>query len=132
MWWRTGEPFGSCPILDIIEGVSDSVRSQPDGSTLPEIIRRIVATIDPDRIVLFGSRARGDARGQSDYDLLVIKSTDARTLALEQAAYRAMFGVLASVDILVETPDRLERLKNAPGLVFRDALREGQVVYERP
>lgn len=103
-----------------------------DSPVLVEVIRRIVATIDPDRIVLFGSRARGDARGQSDYDLLVIKSTDARTLPLEQAAYRAMFGVLASVDILVETPERLERLKNAPGLVFRDALREGQVVYERP
>lgn len=104
---------------------------QTDSSLLPEIIRRIVAAIDPDRIILFGSRARGEAGLESDYDLLVIKRTNARTLLLEQAAYHAMLGVLASVDILVETPERVERLRDAPGLVFHDALEDGVIVYER-
>jgi len=47
-------------------------QTRPD--PLPEIIRRIVAAIDPDRIILFGSHARGQARPNSDYDLLVIKT----------------------------------------------------------
>lgn len=112
--------------------MSGDRQHQGDSSLLREIVRRVVTAIDPDRILLFGSRARGDAAGESDYDLLVIKSTADRTLSLEKTAYRAMVGVLASVDILVETPERLERLRNAPGLVFGDALREGVVVYERP
>ena len=114
-----------------MNGVIHGVSPEIDTSPLPEIIRRIVAAIDPDRIVLFGSRARGDAKADSDYDLLVVKTTTQRTLPLEQAAYDVMFGVLAPVDILVITPERLERLKEARFLVFRDALREGKVVYDR-
>ena len=100
-------------------------------SSLSEIIRRIVAAIDPDRIILFGSRARGDARPDSDYDLLVIKDTKERTLVLAQRAYRALVGLLGPVDLLVETPDRLKRLRDCPGLVYGDALSDGKVVYER-
>ncbi len=99
---------------------------------LSEIIRRIVATIDPDRIILFGSRARGDARPDSDYDLLVIKDTTERTLVLAQRAYRALIGVLGPADILVETPQRLAQLRNCPGLVYGDAMRDGRTLYERP
>jgi len=109
----------------------ETTPTQPLTSTLAEIVRRIVAAIDPDKIILFGSRARGDARPDSDYDLLVIKDTTARTLTLEQQAYRAMLGLLTSVDILVETPERLAVLADVPGPVYRRALREGRVVYER-
>jgi len=111
--------------------VAHAVSSERDGSALADIVRRIVAAIDPDQIILFGSRARGDAHPESDYDLLVVKSTTERTLPLEQAVYGAMRGVTVDVDVLVETPGRLERLRDATGLVFRDALREGVVVYER-
>jgi len=103
-----------------------------EGGTLDEIVRRIVAAIDPDKIILFGSRARGDSRPDSDYDLLVVKDTTERTLKLEQRAYRAMLGVLGPADILVETPQRLNALRDATGCVYRDALKEGHVVYERP
>lgn len=44
-----------------------------DETVLSEIVRRLVKAIDPDKIVLFGSRARGDFRGQSDVDLLIVK-----------------------------------------------------------
>ena len=77
-------------------------------------------------------RARGDSRPDSDYDLLVVKDTTERTLKLEQRAYRAMLGVLGPADILVETPQRLNALRDATGCVYRDALKEGHVVYERP
>jgi len=106
---------------------TDGIRADP----LPEIIRRIVAAIDPDRIILFGSHARGQARPDSDYDLLVIKDTTERTLKVAQRGYRALLGVLVGVDLIVETPTRLARLRDAPGLIYREALREGQVIYER-
>lgn len=101
------------------------------GSTLSEIIRRIVSAIDPEKIILFGSRARGDARPDSDYDLLIIKDTTHRTLGLERTAYRAMKGLTTGVDILVETPDRVRRLSSRTGNVIGDAVREGALVYER-
>ena len=47
-----------------------------DAALLDEIVRRLVAAIDLDRIILFGSRARGDARADSDIDLLIVKETD--------------------------------------------------------
>ncbi|TWT45631.1 Nucleotidyltransferase domain protein [Phycisphaerae bacterium RAS1] len=98
---------------------------------LDEIVRRIVAAIDPDRIILFGSRARGTARADSDYDLLVVKDTAERTLPLERAAYRAMKGLVAGIDILVETPARVCRLAASWGNVVGDAVREGTTIYER-
>ncbi len=103
-----------------------------DGALLREILRRVVAAIDPDRVILFGSRARDGARGDSDFDLLAVKAAATRTLLLEQAAYSALLGIAASVDILVETPERLEQMRNTPGLVFGEALRDGVTVYERP
>jgi predicted nucleotidyltransferase len=108
-----------------------AANKQDNDSVLAEIIRRIVAALDPDRIILFGSRARGEAGPESDYDLLVVKATETRRLELEQTAYMALIGVLASVDVLVETPERLERLQHSVAAVHADALREGKVVYER-
>ncbi len=46
-----------------------------DKDLIEEIVRRLVAAIDPDRIILFGSRARGDSGPDSDLDLLIIKDT---------------------------------------------------------
>jgi predicted nucleotidyltransferase len=112
-------------------GVDGRLSGNDDSSLLREIIRRIVAAIDPDRIILFGSRARGEGAPASDYDLLAVKSDGTRTLLLEQAAYSAMLGIPASVDIVVETPERLERFRNAPGMMVSAALREGVTVYER-
>lgn len=47
-----------------------------DEDVLQDIVRRLVAAVDPDRIILFGSRARGDAKPDSDVDLLLIKASD--------------------------------------------------------
>jgi predicted nucleotidyltransferase len=101
-------------------------------SRLEQIVRRIVAAIDPDRIIMLGSRARREEGPDSDFDLLIVKSTDQRTLELARRAYRALIGIIAPVDLIVETPEGLERLRDHPGLIDHDALREGRIVYERP
>jgi uncharacterized protein len=53
--------------------------AQPDeAQVLAEIVRRVLTVTDPDKIILFGSRARGEARPDSDYDILVIGPSDER------------------------------------------------------
>ena len=96
---------------------------------LAEIIRRIVQVAAPERIVLFGSAARGEAGPDSDLDLLVIKPGQYHRGRLTDAIYRCLIGVNEAVDVIVVTPEDVERYRDAPGLVIAPALREGRVVY---
>lgn len=104
--------------------------ARPD--CLPTIIERIVRGFDPVRIILFGSYARGEARPGSDVDLLVVlpQVTNKRQAAI--AIRRALNGVPVSKDIIVTTPEEIALRGDVIGLVLRPALREGEVVYERP
>ncbi len=99
---------------------------------LPDMIDRIVRRVDPLRIMLFGSWARGDARPDSDVDLLVVLPhvEDKRRATVE--ILRALNGVPVSKDVVVTTPDEIAVRGNVVGLVLRPALREGTVIYERP
>jgi len=96
---------------------------------LEEIINRILQVIIPDKIILFGSRARGNNKKDSDYDLLVIKSGIQDELLIARKIYRYLIGVDESVDIMVETPETLEKYKETPGYVYKSILKEGIVVY---
>jgi predicted nucleotidyltransferase len=108
-----------------------SVNEQPrgDGDALAEIIRRIVRVAAPERIVLFGSAARGEAGPESDLDLLVIKPGRYHRGRLTDAIYRSLIGVGRAVDVVVVTPEDVDRYRDARGLVIAPALREGRVVY---
>ena len=79
-------------------------------------------------VLLGGSHARGDAGPHSDVDLLVIKS-GAHRLELTGQIYRHMHGVGEAVDIIVVTPEDVERYRDSHALVIAPALREGKVVY---
>jgi len=98
---------------------------------LDEIVRRIVNRAHPDKIILFGSAARGDARADSDVDLLVVKANVHRR-RLAQELYQEMIGVGCPVDFVVVTPEDLVQYRNAPGTIIAPALEEGRVIYERP
>jgi uncharacterized protein len=98
---------------------------------LPVISERIVTGFHPVRIILFGSFARGEARLDSDFDLLVV-------LPEVGDKHRAIVSMLAALgdlpvatDVLVTTPDEIERRGHILGSVLRPALREGKVIYER-
>jgi predicted nucleotidyltransferase len=95
---------------------------------LDQIIQRIVAVAKPEKIILFGSAARGEMGPHSDVDLLVIKS-GANRLDLTGQIYRNLHGVGEAVDIVVVTPEDVERYHNSPALVIAPALKEGKVVY---
>ncbi|SMB89580.1 Nucleotidyltransferase domain-containing protein [Thermanaeromonas toyohensis ToBE] len=94
------------------------------------ILERIREVADPDKIILFGSRSRGDQDPHSDYDLLVLKSGVSNRRALAQKIYKSLAGIPVSVDIIVETPERVETYREASGFVYREALK-GIVVYEK-
>jgi len=98
---------------------------------LDEIISRIVSVADPDKIILFGSGARGEMKPDSDLDLLVVKSEPVHRRRLSQAIYMNLFGVGRAVDIIVATPDDIERYGNTHALVLKPALQDGKVIYER-
>jgi predicted nucleotidyltransferase len=96
--------------------------------SLQQIIKRIVEVAQPEKIILFGSAAREEMGPNSDVDLLVIK-TGAHRLDLTGKIYRNLHGVGEAVDVVVVTPEDVERYHGSPALVIAPALEEGKVVY---
>ena len=95
---------------------------------LDDVIRRVVEVAEPDRIILFGSAARGDMHRHSDVDLLIVKEGgDSNLRAL---IYEKLYGVRVAVDVILVSPADVERYKDSHALVIKPALQEGRVVYE--
>lgn len=105
---------------------------QDTETTIAPYIARIVDAFDPLRIIVFGSRGRGDARPDSDVDLLIIideEDVDKRETAVEMR--RLLRDAPFPKDIIVTTPNEIERRGDMIGSILRPALREGKIVYER-
>jgi uncharacterized protein len=100
-------------------------------SQIDEMVARIVQRFDPERIILFGSAARGEAGPDSDVDLLIVMRVDGsqREKAVEIGV--AVNDVPVPKDIIVTTPEDFEWRKNVPGTIERPAAREGRVLYAR-
>jgi len=96
---------------------------------IQEIVRRIVEVARPEKIILFGSAARGELGPNSDVDVMVVKS-GVRRRKLAGDIYMNLFGVEQAVDVVVVTPEDIERYGKCPALVIEPALREGKVVYD--
>jgi len=98
---------------------------------IQEMVRRIVEGFDPEKIILFGSFARGTAGVDSDVDLLVVKSVEESKRSERVGIGVALQGMGLAKDIIVATPEDVERLGDTSGTVLFSALREGTVLYER-
>jgi len=96
---------------------------------LADVIRRVVAAAQPDKIVLFGSAARGEMGPNSDLDLLVIKGGKFNRGRVTTEIYRHLAGADAAVDVVLVTPEDVERYRNSHCLVIYPAMKEGKVVY---
>jgi predicted nucleotidyltransferase len=92
------------------------------------IIRSIVEAANPDKIILFGSAARGEMGPNSDVDLLVIKSGKFHHWRVLDRIYHRLSGD-AAVDVVLASTRDIERYGDSPYLVFYPAMREGKVVY---
>jgi len=106
--------------------------TQIDRSLVGEIVRRIVETVQAERVILFGSRARGDARPESDVDLLVIAYSTQPRYRRAAPLYGALSDILIPMDIIVYTPEEVEEWKGVRQAFVTTAIREGKVLYENP
>jgi predicted nucleotidyltransferase len=97
-----------------------------------EMVHRITERFSPDKIILFGSYARGDAAEDSDIDLLVLFGEVENPRARAAEVYAALIGCSAQPkDIVVSTTSRFERYRNVVNTVYWPASREGRALYER-
>lgn len=96
---------------------------------IDDVVRQIVEKFKPQKIILFGSYARGNPRPESDVDLLVVMDTPLREAQqaiqiCQQIEYR--FGL----DLIVHTPNYLAERVKMGDWFLRDVLKEGKVLYE--
>ena len=96
-----------------------------------EMVRRIVERFHPERIVLFGSHARGDAGPDSDVDLLVVMPVTGSKRDTQLQVRLAIHDVHLPKDVIVVTPDQFERQRDIPGTIVRPAFLEGKVLYAK-
>jgi uncharacterized protein len=101
----------------------------PDPAVLDELVRRVVDSVHPLRIILFGSAARGEMRGNSDLDTLVIVPDQSDCFAVNKILARKMRGLGYGVDIVVVRQSDLEHNGDNPYLVLHTALSEGKEIY---
>ena len=98
---------------------------------LQEMSERISREFDPDRIILFGSYARGNATDDSDIDLLVVADTALPPRQRYGAVRRLVADYPASFDIVVKTPEEYARTRGVVNNIVYLADKYGKVIYER-
>ncbi len=98
---------------------------------IDEMKRRIVERFRPDRIILFGSYAKGTANADSDVDLLVVMPIRGRRLDKIVEIRVALSGIGIPKDVIVATPRDIARFGGLVGSILNSALEEGRVIYER-
>ena len=102
---------------------------------LGRMVQAIVDEVDPQQVILFGSRARGDERENSDIDLIVVESEPfgpERSRHKESVRlYHALAGFHVPTDILVYSHEDVAYWRDSLNHVLARALREGKVLYER-
>lgn len=105
-----------------------------DEQLLEEAVRRLVERLRPERIYLFGSRARGDAAPDSDYDFLVVLPDDTPIARreLERIAYHALSGLGTAHDVLVQTRAQFEYYLPVVASLAATVAREGRLLHGPP
>ena len=98
---------------------------------LRRMVKRIVRRFAPEKVILFGSHARGDAGPDSDVDLLVVMAVDGNKRDAQLQIRAALRDVRTPKDIIVSTPDEFEWRKDIVGTIEHPATKEGKVLYAR-
>jgi predicted nucleotidyltransferase len=97
---------------------------------LHEIVGRLIRALGPSRIYLFGSRARGEADRNSDYDILVlVGDPTVSRYRLCREAYRALKGIPAAVDVVVWGRAEFDRRLHLPASFAATVVREGRLLH---
>lgn len=109
----------------------EAERSMETEKLIQEVTRRLVAAAPGAKVILFGSRARGDDRPDSDLDLLVIEPGAVQKPRAETARLRReLRGLGVGLDVLVVSTRQAEEWGRLDGSLLHDALSEGRVLVE--
>ena len=98
-------------------------------TVIDKLVGDIIKSVNPLQIILFGSAARGDTGEHSDIDLLVVMPEGVHRRRTAQKLYREIIGLGVPFDIVVATPQDLEKHKDNRGLIYKSALKEGIEIY---
>lgn len=104
---------------------------RPVAETLPGAVERLVAALNPYKIILFGSYAYGQPTPDSDVDLLVVMETDLPPIERARQVMRLLRPRRFPVDVVVKTPAEVESGLQQGSPFLREALEKGVVLYER-
>ncbi|CAO3409022.1 nucleotidyltransferase family protein [Azospirillum largimobile] len=111
---------------------ADRLSHVPAPTVPDELLRPVIAHFQPRKVILFGSQARGDATGDSDYDLFVVVEDDTPPERLSwRSKYEARSSYHRAVDIVACRASVFERRRGVAGSLSHIADREGVIVYER-
>lgn len=102
-----------------------------EDTILQEIVRRLVRALDPDKLILFGSRAGQGGGAYSDYDILIVKAEPDPAKRRTGPLYGLLWGIPKPVDLLWFTPEEIEEWSPVRQHVATQAVRRGIVIYER-
>jgi predicted nucleotidyltransferase len=111
------------------EGGKSLMKGAVDPVVLKEIVQRIVACADPEKIILFGSGARDQMGAASDIDLLVIKNGVFDAGKLTEEIYMRLIGIGKAVDVVVISASDAIRYKDSPYFIVFSAFQQGREVY---
>jgi len=98
---------------------------------IKQVATKLGDATDAERVILFGSYARGDAREHSDVDYMVIAKSTLPRFKRSRELYKLLRPHPFGMDIVVYTPDEVERGKRTPVSFVSSVLREGKTLYER-
>ena len=107
-------------------------REHVNRELLAYIVEKIVRSVAPQRIILFGSQARGDAGQTSDVDLLIVQDGDLSNREMRRQIEYLLWGRRFGVDLIVRRPEEVQRNVDDDNPFYtHHILEEGQVLYER-
>lgn len=98
---------------------------------ISRIVDRISESCKPQKIILFGSYAKGAPTRDSDIDLLIVKDSKERRDMRDQEIRRSLGEIMFPLDIFVYTPEEIEKFYNLPGSFIHKIFKEGRVLYEQ-
>lgn len=120
------------PVFEDLQGLMErTAREEVEEMLLAEMVRRIVEAVRPERVILFGSRARGEARAGSDFDLLIVAPSELPRWRRAARLYGLLAGLGVGKDLVWVTPEEVGEWEGVSSHFLNTALREGVTLYER-
>lgn len=98
---------------------------------LNKIVDIIVKTVSPQKVILFGSRARGDNAPQSDYDILILNKSDENERKVTTRVYKELYAehIDSEIDLISASIEKMKKNQNTTGFIYKNINKEGIVLY---